>query len=69
MNKTLINYVDQLTQDDLLPTRLSELAADQTAQRSRLIKQLGPRTPESHVEDVIVSNTPPLAGGSQGDNQ
>ena len=44
----------------------AELAADQAEQR--LIKQLGPRTPESHIEDIIVPNTTPLAGGSQGDN-
>jgi len=31
-----------------------------------LIKQLGRVTPESDIEDIIVPNTPPLAGESQG---
>jgi len=44
------------------------LAADQAEQRSRLAaaQTTRPGTPESDIEDVIVPNTPPLAGESQG---
>jgi hypothetical protein len=44
------------------------LAADQAEQRSRLTanQTARSRTPESDIEDVIVPNTPPLAGEPQG---
>lgn len=48
----------------------TELATDQAEQRSRLAanQTAQPRTPESDIEAVIVSNTtPPLSGESQGD--